>query len=246
MPKQLHIIFDMDGTIFDTEFEVSRITSDIAMEYGICISPERVFCEFAGLGAREKFVEIAKAEKTALSEDAFTAMGKEHEIRKNGLYLLDHIPVVPYIPDVFAVLKRAKHLLSIGSTNNSPRQRLGLEKAGFLHYFGDRLYGPDLTEGRKKPDPAIFLLAMKENKSMPANTVVVEDTEVGIVAGRAAGAFVIAYLDPRFGTGEAAARKTEQFKKSGANSIIRSFHDFMNALPEQKSRPIPKSRLSLK
>jgi len=219
-----HVIFDLDGTIFDTEYEVSRITADLARDKGFVISADDVFRDFSGLGTHAKFSGIAQKFDAILSEAELKELDFQHEQRKQQIYLADKIPVVPGIPGVLQALTEAGHTLSIGSSNPSGRSRLGLTKTGLVHHFEPRIYGPDLVGGLKKPDPAVFLLAMKENGSTAAN-IVVEDTEPGMEAGRAAGAYVIAYLDPRFGEGDVAATKSGSFRKAGANVIIRAFDE---------------------
>ncbi len=233
-PGQKHIIFDLDGTIFDTEFEVSRITAGLAEEQGAALSAEEVFQRFAGLGCDDKFSGIAKACGLSFNKDQLTHLEHEHESQKQDIYHRDHLPVVPGVPEVLAALAAAGDILSIGSSNPSARSRMGLTKENLLPYFEERIYGPDLVEGRKKPDPAVFLLAMQANGSTPGNTVVIEDTEPGIAAARAAGVFVIAYLDPRFGTGTAAIEKEKSFRAAGADAVIRDFKDVLQNLPQVK------------
>ena len=234
--SQKHIIFDLDGTIFDTEFEVSRITATLAAEQGAALPAEEVFQRFAGLGCDDKFSGIAASCGLSFDKAQLAQLEKEHESQKQDIYHREHLPVVPGVPQVLAALEAAGDVLSIGSSNPSARSRLGLGKENLLSYFGDRIYGPDLVEGRKKPDPAVFLLAMKENGSNPENTVVIEDTEPGIVAGRAAGVFVIAYLDPRFGTGAAALEKEKSFRAAGADVVVRDFKDVLQNLPQVKQK----------
>lgn len=218
-----HVIFDLDGTTFDTEYEVSRITADLAREKGFSVSDDEVFRDFAGLGTHAKFSGIAKRFDTVLFESDLKELDFQHEHRKQQFYLADKIPVVSGIPEILQALADAGHLLSVGSSNPSARSRLGLTKTGLARHFGARIYGPDLAGGLKKPDPAVFLLAMKDNGSTPENTIVVEDTEPGMEAGRAAGAFVVAYLDPRFGDGAVAEVKMRSFRAAGANVIVRNF-----------------------
>lgn len=229
--RQRHVIFDLDGTIFDTEFEVSRITAELAADRGCAMSPQDVFQQFAGLGCEDKFAGIAHAAGMCFTPAEIIELTLAHEDRKQQIYYREHLPIVPGVPEVLQVLSAAGDILSIGSSNPTARSRLGLEKEGLIDHFGSRLYGPDLVDGRKKPDPAIFLHAMRANGSSTQNTIVIEDTEPGIVAGRTAGAFVIAYLDPRFGNGTVAVEKEKSMHLAGADVVVRDFREVLNFIP---------------
>jgi len=241
MKQPLHVIFDLDGTVFDTEFEVSRITAELAAEKGCALTAEDVFRDFAGLGSRDKFAGIAAASGVALSDDELSALSQAHRDRKAAIYSQDVIPVMPGVVAALEMFKNAGAVLSIGSTNLSTRSAMGMEKAGLRHYFGGGLYGPDLVDDRRKPDPSVFQLAMRENGSTPENTVVVEDSEPGLVAGRAAGAFVVGFLDPRFGNGAAARAKEAAFRKAGADAVIRDYADLARVLPYLRGKPAPRA-----
>ncbi len=236
-----HIIFDLDGTLLDTEYEVACITADLATEQGCAISADEVFRDFSGLGSREKFTEIAESRGVVLSDATLDTLSRLHEERKGELSKGSTLPVNPHVPETLEDLKQAGDVISLCSSNPTQRSKLCLETAGLSAYFNERVYGPDLVAGRKKPDPASYLLAMEENGSDAANTVVVEDSEPGIVAGKKAHAFVIAYLDPRFGTGVVAEAKKQSFREAGADIVIRDFKDFKAALPQQKPNA-PRSR----
>lgn len=238
---QRHIVFDLDGTIFDTEFEVSRITAELAADRGCAMAADDVFCQFAGLGCEDKFSGIAHAAGMCFTSAELTQLTLLHEDRKQQIYYRARLPVVPGVPEVLNALSAAGDILSIGSSNPTARSRLGLEKEGLLDHFGSRIYGPDLVDGRKKPDPAIFLLAMRANGSSTTNTIVIEDTEPGIVAGRSAGAFVIAYLDPRFGQGAAAMEKEKSMRMAGADAVVRDFRDVLNFIPSCAPSSAPAS-----
>lgn len=230
-----HILLDVDGTLFDTEFDVSRLSADLAVEKGCRITAEEVHQRFSGLGSRAKFEAIAQHAGGHFSHDDLTYLSQEHERRKQALYDRDTIPVVAGVPQVLAVLRDAGHLLSVGSTNKTARSQLGLTKTGLLHFVtesqpqGDdrpyRIYGPDLVEGRKKPDPAIFQKAMAVHGSVPSDTIVIEDSAPGVVAGQRAGARVIAYLDQHFGQGPAAAAREKDLREAGAFAVVRHFQE---------------------
>lgn len=229
--SQRHIIFDLDGTLLDTEFEVACITAALAAERGCAMPPEDIFCQFSNFGCENKFAAIAHAADMCFTSAEITELTLMHEDRKQQIYYRENMPVVPGAAEALQVLSAAGDVLSVGSSNPTARSQLGLEKAGLVDYFGSRIYGPDLVDGRKKPDPAIFLYAMHANGSSTQNTIIVEDTEPGIVAGRAAGAFVIAYLDPRFGVDMRAMEKEKSMYLAGADVVVRDFHKALKFIP---------------
>lgn len=247
-PK-IHVVFDMDGTLMDTEWETSAITANLAAEMGWNLSAGEVFREHAGLGAKEKFVSIASVFGVTPTDAQLEYLATEHEARKSKIYQREVIPTMPNVAAALQAVADKGALMSIGSSNPSARSKLGLDKTGLRKHFNDRVYGPDLVDGRKKPDPAVFLLAMSENASDAKNTYVIEDTEPGMQAARAAGTVVIALLDPRFGDGVAAEAKAEAFKKAGADIIIRDLSEiaqYVPAVSQKQKGPAQSRRASLK
>jgi beta-phosphoglucomutase-like phosphatase (HAD superfamily) len=70
--------------------------------------------------------------------------------------------------------------------------RTTLGVTGLLSCFEGRMFSA--TEvGRGKPDPALFLHAAESMGVEPAGCAVVEDTVVGVQAGRAAGMSVFGF-----------------------------------------------------
>jgi HAD superfamily hydrolase (TIGR01509 family) len=242
--RQRHVIFDLDGTIFDTEFEVALITAELAAARGCALSAEEIFRRFSGHGCEDKFAGIAHAAGMCFTAAEIADLARAHEDRRHQLYYRERLPVVAGVPEVLQALSAAGDILSVGSGNPTARTRIGLEKEGLIGHFGSRLYGPDVVGGRKKPDPAIFLHAMCVNGSSTQNTVVIEDTETGIVAGRAAGVFVIAYLDPRFGTGMEAIEKEKSMRLAGADAVVRDFQEVLRFMPSCKAASVAVRRVT--
>ena len=61
---------------------------------------------------------------------------------------------------------------------------------GYGNTFGYLVTQEDITE--VKPNPQGFILAMEHFDVMPSDTIIFEDSDVGIQAARAAGASVVA------------------------------------------------------
>src|SRR3982750_3685327 len=194
------IVFDLDGTVLDTEYEISAITADILREHGYEIDTDTVFARYGGLSFSDKFNKIASERGRSITPEQLNAIRPVYDARKKAIYNRDGLAPVGGVSGLLARLSVGMdNTLAIGSSNTTDRSALGLKSGHLSQYFGQRLYGPDLVGGRKKPDPALYVRAIHENGFSPSQTIIVDDSEPGIRAGHLAGAFVVAYLDPRFG-----------------------------------------------
>ena len=232
----MHIIFDLDGTLLDTVFAFSKATAELLREKGCAVTTEEIFGPFGGLDAREKFKGSAALRGKNFSEEEYDAFVTAHEKVKHTLYTNAAAIVIDGVREMLEELHKQGHLLSLCSGSKTADAKLALQSAGLLHYFDDRIYGPDLVGGKSKPDPAIVLRALQDN---PGLAVMVEDSLTGIASGKAAGTYVIARLDPRFGDDKTAAPQYAAFKKAGAAAIIRDYKDIYDVLPQ----PSPKTRI---
>lgn len=114
-----------------------------------------------------------------------------------------------YYPDYFQFIKPNKALIeliegfknmgnktAIASTASRNNLMNVVNYFNFSPYF-DLIYaGQDIKNG--KPSPEIYLRAMSELKSEPENTLIFEDSEVGIKAAKASGAHCIIVSQTQF------------------------------------------------
>ena len=67
----------------------------------------------------------------------------------------------------------------------------GLKRAGLSNYFtAHQIYSFDMVD-KPKPDPDIYLKAIDDNNLIKNQTIIIEDSEVGVMAGVRAGVKVI-------------------------------------------------------
>lgn len=106
-------------------------------------------------------------------------------------YYGEVIPLVPFIKETLEVL-RPKYALGIATSCDRGNANLALQRFNLLPYFKALTFGEDVTRG--KPDPEIFLRTAKLLEIYPKRCAVVEDSNPGFKAGKAAGMLVIARL----------------------------------------------------
>ena len=81
--------------------------------------------------------------------------------------------------------------LYIGSNSMKDRIIDGLKRVGLSNYFtADQIYSFDMVD-KPKPDPDIYLKAIDDNNLIKNQTIIIEDSEVGVMAGVRAGVKVI-------------------------------------------------------
>ena len=95
------------------------------------------------------------------------------------------------IEGVSNFLDNTKLSLYIGSNSTKDRIISGLHKVELNKYFkSDKIYSFDLV-GKAKPDPDIYLKAIVDNNLNINETIIIEDSVVGVKAGANAGIKVI-------------------------------------------------------
>lgn len=174
-------LFDMDGTLFDTA-EVNYLAyKEAAAKLGIDIP-------------RDKFMEVYEGRNYKDFMPLFGVMGEQdlqfvHEEKKKiypqyigkakvNWFLTDLLEELPdYYDKALVTTASRKNVLDILSA-------FGLENA-----FDFMITQEDAA--KLKPDPEAFLMAMEKAGATPENTIIFEDSQVGIEAAYATGAAVM-------------------------------------------------------
>lgn len=181
MKSKFLAIFDLDGTLFDTKDVNYHAYAQALKEYGYALDYS-YFCEFCnGRHYTEFLPKVSSSDKTIMSGI--------HEMKKE-LY-----------PTYLDKARPNKHLFRIleSMTGYYKSVVTTASKANchqILEYFGKKdCFELILTQEdfmKIKPDPEGFLLAMRYFGITHENTVIFEDSEVGIEAALRSGASVFA------------------------------------------------------
>ena len=177
-----NIIFDFDGVLVDSEILVAKAFSKYMQELGIK-THEKEFANLAG----KKTVEVIDilSEKYSL-KDKQKFFDDIMNIASN-IYKKELKTVV----GVEEFLKKSKHNLYIGSNSMKNRILDGLKRVELEKYFNpNHIYSFDLVDN-PKPHPDIYLKAVNDNDLIIDETIIIEDSVVGVNAGKNANIKVI-------------------------------------------------------
>lgn len=180
------VIFDMDGTLVDSEPNWWTSDRKFVERFGGTYD-EDFRNECVGMGSKN-FVLLIK-EKYALSQSVEELM----EL-KDRLYLEAARGNTKAFPEMVKLVRGfavEKMPMAVASGSSLPVIEEILTMAGIREYFGPHLYSSDLVP-RAKPFPDIFLHAAAKLGVAPHDILVFEDSQHGVEAGKAAGMKVCA------------------------------------------------------
>ncbi len=171
------VLFDLDGTLFDTQKYHATIESQLLSEHGIQVSPEEITSVFASAQTKKVFMAYGCDEATALD----LARRKWEMIE----VLADQALPLADLPALFDALRARGIGFSIGTSSPSSWAKKLLDQHALSHYFSDdEIIGRDKVE-TGKPHPEVWHKAAAGID--PHECLVVEDGLAGIEAALTAG-----------------------------------------------------------
>lgn len=184
------IIFDMDGTIVDTNEIWDLATQKLLITKGVDYTPhihKTVRSLLAGGAGGLRHGSALLKQMFDLSESAEQLAAEKkryaHDLYAQGIKFINGFPEfhakIAHLPNSIAT--NADDI-----TISLTRKALELER-----YFGQHIYGISHVNYVGKPLPDIYLHAAKQLGQDPQDCIVIEDSATGIKAAKAAGMYCI-------------------------------------------------------
>ncbi len=182
-PALSAVLFDMDGTLTDTEKLWALALDDVAADLGGVISPA---CKSSMVGMPvQPSVELVHAELGITRDWQLTAA----ELSERAVhYYGRQLPWRPGAATLVAAVRAAGLRTALVTATERPLVELALNTLG-RHNFDVVVTGDDVVEG--KPDPEPYRRALALLGADAATSLAVEDSPTGVAAAVAAGLTVL-------------------------------------------------------
>lgn len=184
------IIFDLDGTIIDTETIWDQASRKLISKRGITLEKsveEELFKQIHGLALHKSCLLIKNAANLSESLEELIREKSElaHELYKSNVRFIQgfqqfHKQVVT-------------HNLKSGIATNASAETAELTDKilNLRQFFGEHIYNVSHVNFANKPDPALYLHAAQKLCVDPINCIAIEDSSHGITAAKSAGMYCI-------------------------------------------------------
>ena len=189
-------IYDMDGVICDTEPVHIEAEQRMLKKLGVTVSLEALY-DYQGSSDLNLWTDLAAKHHLSQRPEALV---------KAKAYLFNrlmHEQGVTPITGVLSLIKRTDALraeglrTAIASSSSLDFIEFVTASLDIRDCFDTLQSGAELPQS--KPDPAIYLKTAAVLQVAPADCVVIEDTENGARAAKAAGMYCIGFRSPHSG-----------------------------------------------
>ena len=221
------IIFDMDGVIINSEPGHAKAALEVLKRYNV--DTDASYCMgFIGSSTKSMCEDAIKRFGIDVTTDTLLV---EMNRAKKEIVQREGYPVIGGVTDLIKRLYKAGYKLAVASSSSFTEIEDTVKALGIKKYF-DKLVSSSNVK-KPKPAPDIFELALSKLGVSAKETIVIEDSEFGIEAAKAAGIACAGYINPDSGE--------QQLKK--ADVLIESFtglnaHFFEYTLQRSQGLPV--------
>lgn len=214
------ILFDLDGTLTNSELGVTNSVAYALAKYGIEVPDKKDLTVFIGPPLRDSFERFYGFSE----EESLKAVGYYREyFSEKGLYENE---VYPEIPELLASLKQAGKQLIVATSKPEKFSVQILKHFGLYDYF-DFVAGATMDGSRSRKSDVIQYALEQNQITDLAHTIMIGDREHDVIGAQAQKLDSIGVL---YGFGN-----REELESAGATYIAQEVGDIAKIINGQKA-----------
>ena len=175
------LILDCDGVLIDSEPASNRLVAEECRAMGLAISDRAAMQRFAGKALHRIAAELA------LQDGIIMPVDWPRRMQGRLVAMLEHEAVcVEGAMEMIGIVMKLGLKMRVASNSSHEEMAVKFRRTGLDGILGGRVHSAG-DVGRPKPWPELFLAAAAAEGVPPAACLVVEDSDTGLQAARAAG-----------------------------------------------------------
>jgi phosphoglycolate phosphatase len=182
------LVFDLDGTLVDSKVDLANAINHMLRHYGRPELPVGIIAGYIGDGANM----LVQRSLGGLQDENFLRQAYDIFVKFYREHALDHTHVYPGVMEALrAICTAANGRLQMAVLSNKPvRPSEFIVKGLGMDDLFVRVYGGNSFE-TKKPDPLGALTLLRETSTLPAEAVMIGDSQNDVLTARNAGMWSI-------------------------------------------------------